>query len=130
MSSVRVSSPTHFGAGVLLGAAALILTGAVWTGLNLALGISDRAAWVSLLVIGFALCTQGMQLERYGWRNPFNLAGSAVGLVLLLACAGLFFGTSLPFLADDRSAFYTLALLMLLKVALAALRNRFSAQRA
>lgn len=98
----------------------------VLAGWHSLLGLSDRAAFVALLVAGVILCTTGMEIQRYGWTNPFNLLGSAFGIVILLLGVAFFTGLPLPGLNNDRGAFITLAALMSLKVVLDLLRGLFT----
>jgi len=95
----------------------------VLTGWHSALGLSDRAAFVVLLVAGITMCTTGMEIQRFGWTNPFNLLGSAIGVVILLLAVAVLIGLPLPSLNSDRSAFLALAALMALKVFLDLLRG-------
>jgi hypothetical protein len=67
-----------------------------------------------------------MEIQRYGWTNPFNLLGSAIGIVILLLVVAVFVGLPLPGLNSERGAFLTLAALMALKVSLDLLRGLFT----
>jgi hypothetical protein len=98
----------------------------VLAGWHSVLGLSDRAAFIVLLVAGITMCTTGMEIQRYGWTNPFNLLGSAIGIVILLLVGAVFVGLPLPGLNSDRGAFLTLAALMALKVSLDLLRGLFT----
>jgi hypothetical protein len=98
----------------------------VLAGWHSVLGLSDRAAFIVLLVAGITMCTTGMEIQRYGWTNPFNLLGSAIGIVILLLFGAVFVGLPLPGLNSDRGAFLTLAALMALKVSLDLLRGLFT----
>lgn len=95
----------------------------VLAGWHKALGLSDRAAFIVLLVAGIAMCTTGMEIQRFGWKNPFNLIGSAIGFVILLLVVAVLIGLPLPGLNSDRGAFLALTVLMALKVALDLLRG-------
>jgi hypothetical protein len=92
-------------------------------GLNRAYGISDRSALIGLVVLGMALCATGMQLNTYGWRNPFNLLGIVLGSAALLLVIAVFAGITLAFIPDDRAAFTALSVLMAAKVAVDILRG-------
>ncbi len=98
----------------------------VLAGWHSVLGLSDRTAFIVLLVAGITMCTTGMEIQRYGWTNPFNLLGSAIGIVILLLVVAVFVGLPLPGLNSDRRAFLTLAALMALKVSLDLLRGLFT----
>jgi peptidoglycan/LPS O-acetylase OafA/YrhL len=95
----------------------------VLAGWHSAFGLSDRAALIVLLVAGITMCTTGMEIQRFGWKNPFNLLGSAIGVLILLLVVAVFTGLPLPFPNSDRSAFIALAALMALKVSLDLLRG-------
>lgn len=95
----------------------------VLAGWHSALGLSDRAAFIALLVAGITMCTTGMEIQRYGWTNPFNLLGSVIGVVILLLVVAVFINLPLPGLNNDRSAFIALAALVALKVSLDILRG-------
>jgi hypothetical protein len=41
----------------------------VLAGWHSTLGLSDRAAFIALLVAGITMCTTGMEIQRYGWKN-------------------------------------------------------------
>jgi len=96
---------------------------AVLAGWHNALRLSDRAAFIILLVAGITMCTTGMEIQRYGWKNPYNLLGSAIGVVILLLVVAVLIGLPLPGLNSDREAFIALAGLMALKVSLDLLRG-------
>ncbi len=96
---------------------------AVLAGWHNALSLSDRAAFFILLVAGITMCTTGMEIQHYGWKNPYNLLGSAIGVVILLLVVAVLTGLPLPGLNSDREAFIALAGLMALKVSLDLLRG-------
>ncbi len=98
----------------------------VLAGWHSAIGLNDRAAFVILLAAGIILCTTGMEIQRFGWTNPFNLLGSAIGVVILFLVVAVFAGLPLPGLNSDRGAFIILATLMSLKVVLDLLRGLFA----
>ena len=77
---------------------------------------------VILTVAGMAFCLTGMKIETYGWKNPFNMAGSLLGVIILLLVASVFTGIPFPGVAGDREAFTALAILIALKVVLDLLR--------
>jgi hypothetical protein len=95
----------------------------VLAGWHSALGLGDRAAFVILLVAGITMCTTGMEIQRYGWANPFNLLGSLIGVGILLLVVAVFAGLPIPGLNGDHSAFLALSALMGLKVVLDLLRG-------
>jgi hypothetical protein len=105
-----------------IGIAVALLIGTVLAGLHTRLGLSDRTAFVLLTVAGMAFCLTGMKIETYGWKNPFNLAGSLLGVIILLLVASVFTGIPFPGIAGAHEAFIALAILIALKVVLDMLR--------
>jgi hypothetical protein len=63
-----------------------------------------------------------MKLDVYGWKNPFNLFGAFLGVIILLLVTAVFTGLPFPGIAGDREAFIALAILIALKVVLDLLR--------
>lgn len=114
--------PTNRSASIAMGIVVALFIGAVLAGFHGRLGLSDRAAFGILTVAGMAFCLTGMKIETYGWKNPFNLAGSLLGVIILLLVASVFTGIPFPGVASDRDAFIALAILIALKVVLDLLR--------
>ena len=114
--------PANRSASVVMGIIVALLIGAVLAGFHNRYGLSDRTAFVLLTVAGMAFCLTGMKIEIYGWKNPFNLVGSLVGVIILLLVAAVFTGIPFPGVASDRDAFIALAILIALKVVLDLLR--------
>jgi hypothetical protein len=114
---------------ILLGLAAALLAAAVLTGLSQTLGVSDRLAFIALVVVGMAMCTTGMKLDRYGWTNPFNLFGIVAGAAALALVGAALLNIHLPFIAGDREAVAALTAIMVVKVIAAGVRNLAARQR-
>jgi hypothetical protein len=108
---------------LIVGIVTVLWIVAVLLGWHSTLGLSDRAAFIVLMVAGITMCTTGMEIQRFGWTNPFNRLGSAIGVVILLLVVSVFAGLPLPGLNSDRGAFLALAALMGLKVVLDLLRG-------
>ena len=109
-----------------LGLAAVLLVGAVFSEVSRAAGVSDRTALIALLVIGVAMCAAAMKLEVYGWKNPFNLLGSAAGAVMLAIIVTVLLNFRVPFISNDRDAFTALSLLMGVKILIDLVRGAVS----
>ena len=114
--------PTNRSASLAIGIVIALLIGAVLAGLHTRLGLSDRAAFGVLTITGMAFCLTGMKIETYGWKNPFNLVGSLLGVIILLLVASVFTGIPFPGVASAHEAFIALAVLIALKVVLDLLR--------
>jgi hypothetical protein len=113
---------TNRSASLAIGIVVALLIGAVLLDFHRTLGLSDRIAFAILTVTGFAFCSTGMKLEVYGWKNPFNLVGAFLGVIILLLVTAVFTGLPFPGITSDREAFIALAVLIALKVVLDLLR--------
>ena len=114
--------PTNRSASLAVGIVIALLIGAVLAGFHTRLGLSDRAAFGVLTITGMVFCLTGMKIETYGWKNPFNLVGSLLGVIILLLVASVFTGIPFPGVASAHEAFIALAVLIALKVVLDLLR--------
>jgi hypothetical protein len=115
--------PTNRSSSIAMGIVVALFIGAVLAGFHSRFGLSDRAAFGILTAAGMALCLTGMKIETYGWKNPFNLAGSFLGVIILLLVAAVFTGIPFPGVAGEREAFIALAILIALKIVLDLLRS-------
>ncbi len=95
------------------------LVAARLAGVDLPFVSSDRAAFVALFVVGFALCASGplkSLIDAKLWLSPFFLFGVAVGSIALVAAALFLFGGAPLGIADDRAALVALAAVVALKL--------------
>lgn len=120
MNAVQTQNVTRSGRLISLQLLAALLVAAVLTGFALRLGISDRAAFFALVVIGMALCGMGKlgKGDLYGWWNVRHLLGYALGGPALFLAAAVLFGWQVPGIASERAALVALAVLMLVKTAI------------
>lgn len=126
-----MNATTHAGAGrpvtnTILAIAALLVYGAVLSGLNETLNLSQRHAFWLLFLMGMALCGLGPlgEGERFGWWNPRHLLGYLLGAVALLLGAAMLFDFALPGIDTPRTAVLALGLLMATKMGVARLYPR------
>jgi hypothetical protein len=107
-----------------VGAAGLVV--AILASWNRAFGLSDRLAFLALVVAGLALCSLSPLGKGaiYGWWNPLHIFGYVVGTGALLF--GLAVLLNLPLVAGLplQSAVLALAGVMLLKSVIALLYPR------
>jgi CDP-diglyceride synthetase len=106
----------------IIGIIVALLIGAVLADFHRRLGLSDRTAFGILTVIGLIFCSTGMKIDIYGWKNPFNLVGAFLGVIILLLVAAVFTGIPFPGVASDHEAFIALIVLISLKVVIDLLR--------
>jgi predicted tellurium resistance membrane protein TerC len=105
----------------VLGVVALLLVAGVLSGLNTRLPLidTDRAAFIALGVLGFAMCTMGgigVVIQKRGWADPITIIGTLMGVLALALIVLVLLGVRLPLIATDRDAFVALAGIGVLKV--------------
>jgi hypothetical protein len=112
-------------AGVVGLVAALLVAG-VLTNVTLAMGISDRVAFVALVVVGMTMCALGGigQAPVHGWGHPISITGYVLGALALLLAAAVLVGVPMPWITTERAALIALTALMLVKVGMAQLYPR------
>ncbi len=136
-----------FFGGTVLTLAALALAYLALTNSALPVVGGARGALIAVTVIGFVACPVGgiSQASTVGWTNPVIVAGSVVGVAMLLVVAAGLFGWDAQLrpvaqfvpgalavdLSTERLAIFALAALMLVKwvldIALTAWRGLASA---
>ena len=108
---------------ILLGLLSAGVVAGTLTGSRLPLINSDRSALIVLIILGMSMCALGMQTVTYGWTNPFNLAGTILGALLLALATAVLLGVRVPYVGSYRSAMVGLAVFIAVKVVLAMLRR-------
>lgn len=86
---------------------------------NLPIISSERIAVFALIIVGFAMCAiggSGRAIGSYGVTHPVTIIGAILGILVLLVGASVLFGFHLPLIADDRTAVFVVAGLILLKL--------------
>lgn len=76
-----------------------------------------RAALISMLIIGLAMCAPGIfQVSNSGrWFSPVAIVGYLLGAIILLVIASAFTGWKLPLIRGDTQAIIAVAVLMAVK---------------
>jgi hypothetical protein len=110
---------------IVFGILAALLVLAVLTGRKLPLIGSERAALAVLVVLGMAMCTNGIGrvAAASAWTHPLAILGALVGVVILIVAAAGFFGWQLPLVAGARQAIIAVSVLGVLKLALSLLHR-------
>jgi hypothetical protein len=103
-----------------LGVVAVFFVTAYLLGMGVPLAVSDRAAFYALAATGFGMCvlSLGRTTTGLGWTHPFTIAGTVLGVLILLLVVAVAAGWPVPFITTDRAAFVTVAVLGLAKWAL------------
>jgi len=101
----------------VLGVAAALFAVVYLAGVKLPLITTDRAAFYTLAVVGFGMCmlTMGRTATGLGWSHPITLAGIVLGVLIMFLVVAVAAGWSLPFIADERTAFLAVAVAGLAK---------------
>jgi hypothetical protein len=122
-NTLSLSGNTAVVGGLAVLAAGLAF--AVLTGRQLPLISGDRAASVALLIIGFAMCTFGslQGIQPHEWLHPMNILASLLGVLALLLGVVVLTGAQVPLISGERAAFVALAVIIIAKVALAAVHH-------
>jgi hypothetical protein len=83
----------------------------------------DRAAFLVLFILGFALCTVGgmNQAPIHGWWHPVSLVGYTLGVVALMLGGSVLFRLRVAPFSNDRAALLGLLTIIVLKIVLAGL---------
>jgi hypothetical protein len=111
-------------ATLVLGLLAIVLIGAALTETPLPFIASDRAALITLAIIGFAMCSSGPlgQIAKTGaWLSWAGVLGILLGVVALGIVGAVLTGTSLPLIYDEQEAFFALASIFLIKIGIGTL---------
>ena len=108
---------------VVLGVIETAITVTVLTNASVPLIGNNRHTLIAFVLIGFAMCSMGMDITQYGWTNPFNILGIVIGIVALVIAVASIFGAQLPLIADERAAILAIAVLMMIKIVVAGVRG-------
>ena len=125
---MKANAPSLSGNYVLLGGLGILASLLVWAVLSsreIPLISGDRAAFFTLLIIGFAMCSFGAlsNIQPNEWLHPMNLIGITLGSLAVLLGVAVLTGIELPLVSGDRAAFITLAIIISSKVVLARMHH-------
>ncbi|MCC7450056.1 MAG: hypothetical protein IT324_21745 [Anaerolineae bacterium] len=98
---------------------ALGITVATAAGINLPVISSERIAVFALIIVGFVMCSiggSGRAIGSYGITHPISIVGAILGLLVFLVGASVLFSFKLPLIADDRTAVFVVAGLIVIKL--------------
>ena len=107
----------------MLGIVEAVIALVVLTNAPLPIIGNNRITLIAFILIGFAMCSLGMEIPQYGWTNPFNLVGMVIGVVALVIGIAVIIGVQLPLIADERAAILAISVLMIVKIVVAGVRG-------
>ena len=115
MSETSFINPVLIGLAVL--AAAVVFL--VMRGTSIPLLSNIKTSLVILLVVGMAMCTQGIGLFATAgqWTHPLSIVGYLLGAMILILSLNVFFNLRLPIITLPQQAFLAIAILLAAKLA-------------
>lgn len=113
MKTNTVSPAGVSGTTILLGILAAILVFAVLTGRKIPLVSTERSALIVLVILGMAMCAQGIgQVAAVGaWTHPLSILGYLLGALILVIAAAAFIGKPLPLIPGVHQAIIAVSIL-------------------
>lgn len=103
--------------GTIIGFVALYVVITHLGGRSVPFATDDRTAFIVLSVIGFVMCSFGIQtiLHSTGLLSPGAFIGAVLGILVLIAFVFALLNRPMFLLADYRTGFIALAIVMLVK---------------
>ena len=127
MKANAISSTGSSTTTILLGILAAALVFAVLTGRKVPLISSERAALVVLVVIGMAMCTNGIgRVAAAGaWTHPLSVLGYLLGALILVVAGAAILGRPLPLVSGVQQAIIAVSVLGVLKLVVSIVHRMF-----
>ena len=110
---------------ILFGILAALLVLAILTGRKVPFVSNERIALLVLVVLGMAMCMNGIgRVAAAGqWAHPLAILGYILGALILVVAAAGFFGWQLPLVSGARGAIIAVSALSVVKLALSFLHR-------
>jgi hypothetical protein len=110
---------------IVFGVLAALLVFAVLTGQKIPLIGSEKISLIVLVVLGMAMCTNGIgRVAATGaWMHPLALLDILLGVVILLAAAAGVFGWQVPLISGTRQAIIAVSILSVAKLVVSILHR-------
>ena len=125
MNTKAVSIPGISATSIGLGILAALLVFVVLTDRKIPLISNDRVALVVLVLLGIAMCTNGIGrvADAGAWLHPLAILGYLLGALILLLGAAALFGLQMPLVTDVRQAIIAISVLGVAKLVFSALHR-------
>ena len=122
MKTLSVSPPISWNI-VLLGLLLATVSFIGVTGKRVPLLSNARIDIILVIVLGMAMCTQGIgRVAALGqWAHPLSILGYLLGVLILLVAATAFTGLTLPYIQSEQQALLAVAILTGVKIIVALL---------
>ncbi len=110
---------------LFMGIVAALLVGFVPTGRKFPFITTDRAALITLLFIGMAICTVGIGrvAELNAWAHPLAILAYIVGAAILVIGVAAVLGRPVPFIGSYQQAIIVVSVMMVAKIVLTAIHG-------
>ena len=127
MKANAISFTGSSGTTILLGILAAALVFAVLSGRKVPLISGERAALIVLVVIGMAMCTNGIgRVAAAGaWTHPLSILGYLLGALILVVAGAAILGRPLPLAPGVHQAIIAVSVLGVLKLVVSILHTLF-----
>ncbi len=99
----------------LIGILLLVMVVAMIAGIKIPLLSGYRSAIIVLLIVGMTMCALGgigRVAAVNAWAHPVSILGYIVGVLILVIAGAALLSKPLPFIANERIAFITMAALI------------------
>ena len=112
---------------IILGILAAGLVFAVLTGRRVPLISSERVALIVLVVLGMAMCANGIGRVAAAntWAHPLSIIGYLLGALILIVAGPALMGRPLPLIPGVHQAIIAVSALGVLKLVLSAIHRLF-----
>lgn len=121
MKTDQLSTGFNLVLSIGLAALAALLVSRVLNGMKIPLIQGDRAALVTVFVLGFVMCSLGVsRISATGqWLHPLTIVSYVLGMLAMLFAAAGYFGFQVAFVHDSRGAMVAVLATVVLKLILA-----------
>lgn len=113
---------------IVLGVLAALLILAVLTGRKLPFLASERAALVTVVVLGMLICSRagiGQIAAQGAWWHPLSIAGYLLGAAILAIGIAALFGRNIPPMASYYQSFVAVTAIAAIKLVLTTIHRLF-----
>lgn len=127
MKANAISSTGSSTTTILLGILAAALVFALLTGRKVPLISGERAGLIVLVVIGMAMCTNGIgRVAAAGaWTHPLSILGYLLGALILVVAGAAILGRPLPLVPGVHQAIIAVSVLEVLKLVFSIVHRMF-----
>lgn len=114
MSETSFINPTL----IVLAVLSAVIVFIAWRGTTIPLLSNLKISLVIFLLLGMAMCTQGIgRVATAGqWTHPLSIMGYLLGALMLILSLNVFFNMRMPLISTPQQAFLAIAILLVAKL--------------